>query len=187
MNRNEQLRACERLERSAQQAIFEEFKDAMMSVCMRFAKSDQQAHAFFLEAFEQFFNNFSAPSCKVEELPQWVKEQFINELIRIILANKQEYKIVSTATPKEELVPQLTLTDEELMPLIRSPKLLPAIQFLPTAYRLILNLLLVDHFTIKAIEEKLDIGEAMIRLNLEKAVHLLRKQLSESKTTSYGQ
>ena len=187
MDRHEQLRACERLERSAQQSFFEEFKDSMMVVCLRYAKNEAQANDFLLGTFKLFFNNFVAPAAKVEDIEAWVKTQFINELVVLILANKQEYKIVSTALPQEELVPQLTLTNEELLPLIHSPKLLPAVQSLPTAYRLILNLLLVDGFEIKKIEDKLDIGEAMIRLNLEKVIHLLRKNLSEGKTNSYGQ
>ena len=67
----------------------------MMVVCLRYAKNEAQANDFLLGTFKLFFNNFVAPAAKVEDIEAWVKTQFINELVVLILANKQEYHYLS--------------------------------------------------------------------------------------------
>jgi len=188
MNASEFYKSLERLEKNSQQEFFGLYKDFVLSICVRYAKNNAQAEEFFKIVFAKLLNDFTFhPHPGGISIDEYIKHTVIAELVKILLTKKEFYKIVSTVTPRDVDAPILTLPDDELIPLIRSPRFLPTLQQLPVNYRLLVNLYLCDKYDIKKIEHWLDIGEPMIRLNLDKAIHHLRKLLSEHQTSRYAQ
>ncbi|MBL7891022.1 MAG: sigma-70 family RNA polymerase sigma factor [Bacteroidia bacterium] len=180
MNLQELIKGCERSDKDSQRELFDLFKDSMMSLCLRYAKSEQQATEIFKEGFVSVFNNIK--NISEQQLESWVRKTMINAAIDVLRRNKQEYKIVSTVNAYDNINQEDKIVDQEVTRTMDGNDVLKAMQALTPAYRVVVNMHLVDDYSIKQISEKLDVGEATIRLNFEKAMHQIRKNIVQLTT-----
>lgn len=180
MNLQELIKGCERSDKDSQRELFDLFKDSMISLCLRYAKSEQQATEIFKEGFVSVFNNIK--NISEQQLESWVRKTMINAAIDVLRRNKQEYKIVSTVNAYDNINQEDKIVDQEVTRTMDGNDVLKAMQALTPAYRVVVNMHLVDDYSIKQISEKLDVGEATIRLNFEKAMHQIRKNIVQLTT-----
>lgn len=180
MNLQELIKGCERSDKDSQRELFDLFKDSMMSLCLRYAKSEQQATEIFKEGFVSVFNNIK--NISEQQLESWVRKTMINAAIDVLRRKKQEYKIVSTVNAYDNINQEDKIVDQEVTRTMDGNDVLKAMQALTPAYRVVVNMHLVDDYSIKQISEKLDVGEATIRLNFEKAMHQIRKNIVQLTT-----
>lgn len=182
MNVQELIKGCERSEKGAQYQLFYLFKDKMMALCLRYAKNEQQANEILKEGFVTVFNTIK--NISEQQLESWVKKTMINAAIDALRRNKQEYKIVSTVNAYDNMNQEDKIIDNEVTREMEGSDVLKAVQALTPAYRVVVNMHLADDYSIKQISEKLDVGEATIRLNFEKAMHQIRKNIVQLTTIS---
>jgi RNA polymerase sigma-70 factor (ECF subfamily) len=182
MDLQELIRSCEKSDKDAQRELFYMFKNSMMSVCLRYAKNEQQANQIFKEGFVNIFNSIKYSNDQVFE--EWIKKTMINTAIDVLRSYTQEYKIVSTVNAHENFMRQDKIVDDEVTREMEGNDVIKGIQALTPAYRLVVNMHLADGYSLKQISEKLDVGETTIRLNFEKAMHQIRKNIVQLTTIS---
>jgi RNA polymerase sigma-70 factor (ECF subfamily) len=176
MELKELLSGCKKSESGAQEGLFELYKDSMMGVCMRYSKNENQASGILKEGFVAVFRDFrNAPEQNL--FPDWLKTKIIDTALDVLRRNRQEYKIVSTINAYDVIRQQDNVRDEEIMPAMENEDVLRAMQALSPAYRVVVNMRLVDHWSFEKIADKLDVGEVTIALNFEKAMYQLRKNI----------
>lgn len=180
MNLQELIKGCERSDKDSQRELFDLFKDSMMSICLRYAKNEQQATEIFKEGFVSVFKNIK--NISEQQLESWVRKIMVNASIDVLRRNKQEYKIVSTVNAYDSINQEDKIVDQEVTRAMDGSDVLKAMQALTPAYRVVVNMHLADDYSIKQISEKLDVGEATIRLNFEKAMHQIRKNIVQLTT-----
>jgi RNA polymerase sigma-70 factor (ECF subfamily) len=183
MDLQELLRGCEKSDRTAQAALFNLSKDGILHVCLRYSKNEEQARQIFKETYLSIFSSISSKS-QDQEFDDWLKTQVINTAVQVLQRNKQEYKIVSTANAQNPGLHPDTIPDTEIMQNMDSSDVLKAIQALSPAYRVVVNLHLIDNHSFRKISEKLDVAEVTIQMNFEKAMYQLRKNLVQLTTAS---
>jgi len=181
MELRELLTGCRKFEQKAQHDLFELYKDEMMGVCVRFAKSESQATEILKEGFVAVFKGIKN-STEDSSFDAWLKAKMIDTAIEVLRRNRQEYKIVSTINAYDVIQQQDTINDLEIIPYMDSYDVLRAIQALSPAYRVVVNLHLFDHWSFEKISDKLDVGEVTIALNFEKAMYQLRKNIVQLTT-----
>lgn len=182
MNLRELIKGCERSDKDSQRELFELFNGSMMGLCLRYAKNEQQATEIFKEGFVSVFNNIK--NISEQQLESWIRKTMINTAVDVLRRNKQEYKIVSTVNAYDSINQEDKIVDQEVTRAMDGNDVLKAIQALTPAYRVVVNMHLADDYSIKQISEKLDVGEATIRLNFEKAMHQIRKNIVQLTTVS---
>lgn len=185
MNLQELIKGCERSDKESQSNLFSLFRDSITGLCLRYSKNELQANEILIEGFVSIFQNFKSNPGEAQ-LEVWIKKMMIDKAIEISRKNKQEYKIVSTVNAYSG-AHQDRVVDETVTRAMEKNDVLKGIQALTPAYRIVVNMYLVDGFTQKQISEKLDVGEATIAMNFDKAMYQLRKNIVQLTTVSHGE
>ena len=181
MDLKELLRGCRKFEQKSQRDLFELYKDEMMGLCVRYAKNENQATEILKDGFVAVFKGIKNTPEDVS-FDVWLKAMMMDTAIDVLRRNRQEYKIVSTINAYDVIQQQDTINDQEVTPSMDGYDVLRAIQALSPAYRVVVNLHLVDRWSFEKISDKLDVGEVTIALNFEKAMYQLRKNIVQLTT-----
>jgi RNA polymerase sigma-70 factor (ECF subfamily) len=177
MNELDIIKGCVKNDRASQKALYELFYGKMLGVCMRYAKSNDEAQDILHEAFLKVFNSIKSFN-NSGSFEGWVRRIMVNTAIDHLRKNKQNYLIVSTVYANQKAV---NIADEasedELFLNIDQEEILKAVQELTPAYRTVFNLYVIEEYTHKEIAELLDISEGTSKSNLSKAKFNLKKNL----------
>ena len=163
---------CQQGNRDAQRTLFERFASKMLTVCRRYAKSEEEAEDMLQEGFIKLFRNLHQFKGK-GSFEGWVRRIFVNCAIKqyhkaVRHNSNVELKHISHMTTEPTALDQMS--EEELMDLIRS---------LPEGYRVVFNLYAVEGYPHKEISAMLGIQESTSRSQLVKARKWLQARILE--------
>ncbi|MFY0685671.1 MAG: sigma-70 family RNA polymerase sigma factor [Cyclobacteriaceae bacterium] len=178
MHLHEILTGCLAGKRKCQEELYHRFCDMVMGVCLRYARSQEQAEDIFQEVFLKVFQKID----KVKEpdaLPGWIKRIAINTAIDHLKINTQEN--LETEDSDEQGDQQY----EELLDKLSNDEIVKIINQLPDGYRMVFNLYAVDGYSHKEIAEQLGITESTSRSQLTYARRLLKEKLKNLGITRY--
>ncbi|MDQ3045920.1 MAG: RNA polymerase sigma factor [Bacteroidota bacterium] len=186
MNETDIIKGCLKNDRASQKALYEQNYSKMLGVCLRYAKSSDEAQDILHEAFLKVFNsikNFNGTG----SFEGWIRRIMVNTAIDHIRKNKQNYLIVSTVYANEKASKLADeVPEDDLIMQIDKEEIMKAVQELTPAYRTVFNLYVVEEFTHKEIADMLDISEGTSKSNLSKAKFNLRKNLMHLIKTVHG-
>ncbi|MDR1006333.1 MAG: RNA polymerase sigma factor [Bacteroidales bacterium] len=193
MNENEDLKItierCKQGDRISQKAIFEMYKDYMLALCQRYAKSNTEAEDMLMEGFLKVFQNIAS----FKELPtsdtrkpsfkSWVKKIIINNAINSFHYNKK-HNTLETNLSIEEVV------NIETDYMFSEEELIYAIRKLPNKLRVIFNMAVIDDLHQDEIANILKTSKDAVKMSLYRARILLKKHLllmlNEKQLKQYG-
>lgn len=189
MNEEELIRGCLKHEQAAQRTLYEFFFSRMMSVCLRYAKDQQEAEEILIDGFKNIFACFhdfvEAHAKRKKDLPslsleEWMGKQMIASAIRLLHRNKKEYFVSSTVSVRD-LKPRAPgmeeVSDEQIQKFASKDKIIMAIHGLTPSYRAVYNMHEIDGYSHQEISKHLDISEFTSKDTLEKAKFNIRKNL----------
>ncbi len=162
--------ACVRHEKWAQRHLYEEFYSPMMSVCLRYAKNEDDALDLLHEGFIKVFRNIGSYEVGTS-LPAWIRRIMVNTCI------DHYRKVVRRRTEDIEMAYEVSSNDIDAVSNCTAREILEAIQTLSPSYRTVFNLYVIDGYSHKEIGEMLGITESTSRSNLVKARSKLQKIL----------
>ena len=159
--------------------LYEQFYSSMAGICLRYSKDEAEAKIILNEGFLKAFGTIKYFRGETT-LEKWVRKIMIDSAIDYLRKNRQSYWIVNTvnATAKNAHQAEKVWSDEELLEAIHTKHILPSVQNLSPAYRVIFNLHFIDHHTHQQISERLDISEATSKSDFTTAKYQLRKNLT---------
>lgn len=173
LNPSEQelVNACAEKQSWAQQKIYEDHYKSMMAVCLRYSNNSEDAFDILHEGFLKVFINIK--SYEPGSLFQaWIRRIMVNTAIdfyrresRRVTSDLDEARAISYSRTG----PVESMTLEEVM---------KAIQKLPTIYRAVFNMFVVEGYSHKEIADHLGITESTSRSNLVKARTKLKEMLN---------
>jgi len=186
MGLHELLKGCEKSDSDAQRDLFVLFKNALMGICVRYSKNNEQAEEMLKKGFVNIFNSIKNLPAE-DQLESWLKSKMVDTAIEVLRSNKQEYKIVSTANAYDGIGTHDKINDQEVIRSMDNKDVIKAIQALTPAFRVVVNLHLVDGYSTKQVSDRLDVGEATIKLNFDKAMYQLRRNIVQLTTVSHAE
>lgn len=140
---------------------------------MRFAKSQMEADDFLQEGFIKVFTNLK--SFRQEgSLEGWIRRTIVNTAINLLKKNSKYLKDIEIE--KADLIPQNEAGPVENLGV---NELLELIAQLPTGYRMVFNLNVIEGYTHREISELLDISENTSKSQLSRARNTLQKKIAE--------
>ena len=170
------VKGCLNNKRKAQRQLYEHYKVAMFRLCQRYAKDRQEAEDILQEGFIKVFKdlkNYRGDGA----LGGWIRRVIVNVALQHIRKQKHRLTTVDVNYLPEQ-AEEDTYDYEETVS--RAKELTKFLQQLPTGYRTVFNLYVLESYTHKEIAEALSISVSTSKTQLFKAKAMLRKMLKKS-------
>ncbi len=170
------LERCKAGDEKAYAELYRQLAPKMLGVCLRYAKSRQEAEDMLQEGFIRLFQNIHSYESR-GSFEGWIRRIIVNTAINYyktqIKYNKTEH-IDAYNKDLEEIEEEPVAVSE-----ISQQKLLEMISELPKGYKMVFNMYVLDGFTHKEIAEILEISENTSKSQLSKARKLLQKKVNK--------
>lgn len=173
------LEGCLDNDRQSQQVLYKHFFGYAMSVCLRYARSREEATEVLNEGFLKVFTKLSLYD-PGKSLKTWIRRIMINTAIDYYRANKRH----EGSSAQLENALEIS-TQESAVSSLSYKEIICEIQHLTPAYRSVFNLYVIDGFNHEEIAGRLDISVGTSKSNLSRARGILKKRLT--KLYSYGE
>lgn len=174
MTDEELIKGCKERQFAAQETLYKRFAPAMMGVCLRYAKDDEQAQDFLQDGFIKVFENIDTYKA-TGTLKGWIKTIMINTALEYIRKNKSAKLQVPLDETQHFNIPSQSETSSRLA----TGELLAAIRSLPEGYRTIFNLYAIEGYTHAEIAAQLVISEGTSKSQYARARQQLIKILEK--------
>lgn len=168
------IRHCIKGNRKAQSKLYSTYSSLMFAVCLRYARTKQDAEDVFQEGFVKVFS--SLDKFRYEgSFEGWMKRIFMYTAI-------QKYREAVKNMQVDDPEPHLQhITEEESTPQsqIKETVLMEVINLLPPRYKIVFNMYAMEGCSHAEIAEALTISVNTSKSNLSRARTILQKELLE--------
>lgn len=162
---------CLKGDRISCKELFDLYSKKMMSLCYRFARDKNEAEDMLQEGFIRIFNKLDLYSGE-GSLEAWMRRVMINTALKYRQKNIGRHNYNELDTNSHLFDPSPTIIDE-----LSREEITKLIHELPSGYKTVFNLYVIEGYSHKEIAEMLGIGESTSRSQLVKARALLKDQL----------
>ncbi len=171
--------ACLDGNEKAQAQLFEQYSGQMMSLCMRYGRDYEEAQDMFQDGFIKVFQKLDKYNGK-GPLGAWIRRTIANNALDQIRKNKREkvHEESYQVEFKYEHDSMLGFFEEEENELTNQ-KLTELIDKMPTGYRTVFNMYVVEDYSHKEIAEQLEITESTSKTQYRKAKAYMRNLIEE--------
>lgn len=173
---NDIIKACQKGDRSAQKALYEQFAPGMLGVCTRYAKDRESAEDFLQDGFIRVFEKIGMFRFQ-GSFEGWMRRIMVNMII-------ESYRKAGIKTELKNDFPDVTEEPISDMDEVDQPSmdlLLSLVQQLPERYRLVFNLHVMEELTHDEIAERLNISAGTSKSNLSRARKWLQERLKTNR------
>lgn len=181
------IHGCVKLQRDSQKQFYTYFYSYAMSICMRYAHSDDDAMEIANDGFLKIFKELGSFQARYEDveasLKGWMKKIMINTSIDHFRKNQKYQVNVSIDDNLFRLEDHAESTIDKLS----YDEVYKLVQQLSPVYRTVFNLYVIDGFKHEEIAKQLKISVGTSKSNLAKAKINVKKMIHERQKTKYGQ
>ena len=165
------LQACRRGDRKAQKQLYDRLAPKMMAVCLRYMGTRDDAEDILQEGFITLFSRLDSYSGE-GSFEGWARKIFVNTAL-MNLRKKDALKM------SEDLESAWNVSSDGVSQIQSAGyhELLKLIAGLPTGYRTVFNLFVVEGYSHKEIAQALGITEATSRSQLQRARVMLQDKI----------
>lgn len=156
---------CAKGDRTAQRYLYEKYKTKMFGICLRYCSDHMMAEDVLQESFIKIFYNINKFEGK-GSLEGWVRRIVVGTAVDAY--RKLKKTILYVETPPENFS-----HNADILSQIETDELLAYLQRLPTGYRLVFNLYVVEGYSHAEIANALNITESTSRSQLARARQML--------------
>ncbi len=174
MTESDLIKDCLRGNRQAQSKLYVKFATKMLVVCLRYAKTREEAEEVLQEGFlkvYQFLHQFREDG----SFEGWIRKIMVNCALQKLRNDSRLAPVISIEPHDEQFV-----IEDYIESGISSKELLRMVMSLPPAYKLVFNLYVFDGYKHREIAELLGISEGTSKSNLSDARTFLKKQLCKN-------
>ena len=171
MSEQQILKGCLNGDKASCRALYEQYKVPMFRVCLRYANGRMEAEDMLQDGFIKVFSDLHQYSGK-GALGGWIRRVMVNVALQHIRKHRKYLP-----TLEVDQISNTMAADEEIYSKIGVKALTKMIQQLPTGYRIVFNLYVVEGYTHKEIANQLQISINTSKSQLSKAKAALRKKL----------
>ncbi len=179
LNEEELIKRCTKSDRHAQEFLFNQFYKELYLVAMRYLSDHHDAEDAIIQSFTRVFKSLKRFSYKGQgSLGRWVRTILINESIRIL----KKRHLMQFDTDIKHI--DFQNSDANGLQQLQASDITRMIEQLPTGYRTVFNLFIVEGYSHKEIAKMLGISENTSKSQLRKARNHLINNMNEE--SAYG-
>ena len=165
------IEKCLQHDRNSQKLLYERFSGQMYSICLRYCRDENDAQDALQNGFVKVFTNLGSFK-GASSLYSWIKTILIRAALDEIRKKKKEEELFTSQEFIEDTVGEMdyeSMSYDEMLKLVDS---------MPTGYKTIFNMAVLDEMSHLEISKLLGISESTSRTQLMKARNYLKKQMS---------
>ena len=180
------LQGCKEKNPSSQERLYKHFYGYGMHVALRYTKTKREAEEILNDAFLKVFNNIDQFDTGFP-FKSWFRKVVVNTAVDSFRKHKKYNEMFSSIEPNVD-----SISDELYdFTIDKTEDVLPIIQELPPAYRMVFNLYVMEGFKHQEIAKMLNISVGTSKSNLSRAkeklkASWLKKKVNASKTKGHG-
>lgn len=172
-NLNEILDGCRHDDRKAQEKLYRNYYRAMMSLCLRYTKNEEDALEVLNTAFLKIFRNIHRYDAAKAGLFTWMRTIIVNSCLDYIKTKQGQRQIGELNIAIEvEIQP-------EAISKMKSAELLNMIRELPPATQAVFNLYVTEGYNHKEIGKLMNISQGTSKWHLSEARKILQQKIRE--------
>ncbi len=162
MSEHELIRGCLRGSAQCQRDLYERFAGKMYAVCLRYARTREDAADILQEGFIKVFSKLEQFQFN-GSFEGWIRKVMVNTALRAY--QKQRFEFEQSGY---ERLPELPV-DPDAMAMLSEAELLNLVRQLPDGYRAVFNLVAIEGYSHAEAATMLGIQESTSRSQLTKA------------------
>lgn len=171
MSEKELIEACKRQERRAQKLLYDRYSPTMFGVCRRYVRHREDAEDVLVEAFFKVLTKIDQYSGK-GNFEGWIRRIVVNESLMFL--RKVHNFHLTVEISDIDLPTNVTIEDE-----LAAQDIVALLDELPTGYRTVFNLYVLEGFKHREVAEQLGISintsKSQLILAKKRLASLLRK------------
>ena len=174
MTEEEIIAGCKSQNRQAQKFLYEQYAPILFPISRRYVKHREDAEDVLLDAFYKIFSNINQYQGK-GSFEGWMKRIVVNESL-MFLRKRHNFNVnldVVTHSIHDD--------DHNIEELLFEQDIVRLIQQLPTGYRTVFNLYVIEGYKHREIAEELDISINTSKSQLIQAKRKLGQMLKKNK------
>ncbi|MDN6279494.1 MAG: RNA polymerase sigma factor [Psychroflexus sp.] len=162
------IKQCQKNNIEAQKELYNLYAQKFFGIVLKYSSNYPEAQDNLQDAFIKIFEKIDQYKYQ-GSFEGWMKRILINTALQKYKKQKV-YELIHTNIPDE---PENVVIDQDLS----LDELLNCIQNLPTRYRMVFNLYILDGYSHQEVADKLDISLGTSKSNLSRARQILRKEV----------
>ncbi|MEM1322294.1 MAG: sigma-70 family RNA polymerase sigma factor [Bacteroidota bacterium] len=164
MTEKELIEGCRKQNRKAQQMLYDRFAPVMFGVCKRYVRNREDAEDVLVSGLYKVFKNIGQFK-DLGSFEGWVRRIIVNEAL-MYLRKQHKHFITDEIERASSKVTQVSVEDE-----LAAQDIIQLLNQLPTGYRTIFNLYVIEGYKHREIAEMLGIS-----INTSKSQLILAKK-----------
>lgn len=173
-NEKKLINGCVKKDKKAQRQLYELYKVSLFRICLRYAKDRPEAEDMLQDGFVKIMADIHQYRGE-GALGGWMRRVMVNTALQHIRKqNRQGYTVEITEIADTYQADEVILSD------LRAKALTQLIQKLPSGYRAVFNMYVIEGFSHKEIAEQMEVTESTSKSQLSKAKAMLRKMLERN-------
>jgi RNA polymerase sigma-70 factor (ECF subfamily) len=179
MTQQDLIKGCKGKNRKAQKALYDQYAPTLLAICKRYVKQIEDAEDVMLETFYKIFSNIGQYEGK-GSFEGWMKRISVNESL-MFLRRKHNFNISLESNHLEISSPEVNI-EEALF----AADILEVLDTLPTGYRTVFNMYVIDGLKHREIADELGISINTSKSQLIQAKRRLADLLKKNKIAAAG-
>lgn len=171
---NQIILGCQNKRPEAQKALVQKYSGLLFTICRRYCYRQMDARDVLQDAFMIIFKNFDKYDASKGVLDAWIKRVTIN----VALQHNKSQKIYPIEI-NEEVIAQSS-REENALDSLSAEEIISLVAKLPTQYRIVFNLYVIDGYSHQEIGAKIGINASTSRSNLSRAKTILKENILEN-------
>lgn len=167
MTESELIEACKNEDRQAQKLLYNRYTPKMFGVCMRYCKNREDAEDVLIDGFFKVLTNLHQYSGS-GSFEGWIRRIMVNQSLMFL--RKRHNFLLTVEVSNIEIKTNISVEDE-----LMAADILALLDKLPTGYRTIFNLYVLEGYKHREIAELLGIS-----INTSKSQLILAKKRMRS-------
>lgn len=156
----------------AQRELYVNYRVKWYMVSKRYARNNAEADDIFQEGLIQIYKDLHQFDSTRSSFDTWSSRVISHAALRYLRKHNWHNSMDDLEAAYDNVS-----EDETILEQLAAKELIGLLQSLPTGYRLVFNLFVLEGFSHKEIADKLNINEGTSRSQLAKAKRVLRKKL----------
>ncbi len=163
----------------SQRMLFEFFAPKMLAVCIRYTSNKMEAEDVLQEGFIKLFQRIDSFEFK-GSFEGWLRRLFVNTALDYL---RKENKYKFSVEVDDALLDNST--SNFIMEGLEAADLLKVLDSLPSTYKTVFNLFVIEGYSHKEISVLLNISENTSKSNFFRARSIIQKKLEKINVTRY--
>ncbi len=163
------IRGCKQNDRKAQEALYKAYYKAMITICLRYTRNEDDAVEVLNSGFLKVFQNIQRYDQAQASLYTWIRTIVVNSCLDFIRKKSRTEQHHELNNASEVHVPA------EVVSRMKASELLSLVRSLPPATAAVFNLYVIEGYSHKEIGSLLGISDGTSKWHLSEA----RKQLQQ--------